>query len=117
MMIATAMVLPNYLEPNYPEIEVFNIITPNGDGVHDYLTISGIDIRPNNTITIFNRWGVLVFEMQNYDGRSRRFEGISQGRATISKGEPLPVGTYFYILNYQEVDSTSKTLSGYLYIN
>ena len=34
-----------------------NIITPNGDGKNDFLEITDIDLYPDNTITITNRWG------------------------------------------------------------
>jgi len=45
---------PNYLDSDLgeegDEIEVFNVITPNGDGVHDVLRIGGIENFPNNTL-------------------------------------------------------------------
>ena len=45
--------IPDYLEPNASEedIEVFNVVTPNGDGIHDVLSIRGLEDFPNNTIT------------------------------------------------------------------
>ncbi|HEA19336.1 MAG TPA: gliding motility-associated C-terminal domain-containing protein [Pricia antarctica] len=108
---------PDYLEANPPEVEVFNIVTPNGDGAHDFLMISGLDERPNNSIKILNRWGVQVYETESYDSSGNYFEGISQARSQIGKEERLPVGTYFYILNYEDLDGKFKSLSGYLYLN
>ncbi len=108
---------PDYLEANYPEVEVFNVVTPNDDGVHDFLIISGLDIRPNNSIKIFNRWGILVYETESYDSNGNHFDGTSQARATIGKEERLPTGTYFYILNYEDIEGGYKTLSGHLYLN
>ncbi|MGB6153194.1 MAG: gliding motility-associated C-terminal domain-containing protein [Pricia sp.] len=108
---------PDYLEANPPEVEVFNIVTPNDDGVHDYLMISGLEIRPNNSIQILNRWGMLVYESESYDSSGNHFNGTSQARATMGKDEKLPVGTYFYIFNYEDIDGSFKTLSGYLYLN
>ncbi len=108
---------PDYLEPNYPEVEVFNVVTPNADGVHDFLMITGLDIRPNNSIKIFNRWGVLVYETEAYDSNGNQFDGTSQARARYGKEEKLPTGTYFYILNYEDVEIGYKTLSGHLYLN
>ena len=40
--------IPNYLDPDLgetddDEIEVFNVVTPNGDGIHDVLTIRNIE--------------------------------------------------------------------------
>ena len=92
---------PDYLEPNLTgnEIEVFNVITPNGDGVHDVLSINGLENYPDNTIKIYNRWGVLVYTTNAYDTEGNIFDGTSQGRVTVAADRKLPVGTYFYILN------------------
>lgn len=48
------------------EIEVPNVITPNGDGKNDQFKIKGIEFFPVNTVQLFNRWGQKVFEAQNY---------------------------------------------------
>ena len=42
--------------------EIFNGITPNGDGFNDYFQIDGIDQFSNNNVKIFNRWGEVLFE-------------------------------------------------------
>ncbi len=111
--------IPEYLEPNLTgdEIEVFNVITPNGDGIHDVLTIRGIENYPENTIRIYNRWGVLVYTTSAYNTQGNFFDGTSEGRVTIDQNNKLPVGTYFYILDYQDNTGNSKSLSGYIYIN
>ena len=56
----------------------------------------------------FNRNGTLVYSKDNY-----RNEWFGQ----TNDGEELPVGTYFYILDYEEPNGEMKSLSGYLYIN
>lgn len=113
--------IPNYLdsdlEPQDDEVEVFNVITPNGDGVHDVLTIAGLEDFPENTIKIYNRWGVLVFTTNAYDTEGNVFDGTSNGRVTINQDRKLPVGTYFYILDYKDATGTMKSKSGYLYLN
>lgn len=113
--------IPNYLDSDLGEqaevIEVFNVITPNGDGVHDVLQISGLENYPNNTIRIYNRWGVSVFTTKAYDTEGNVFDGTSQGRVTVNQDNKLPVGTYFYIIDYEEPNGNMKQLSGYLYIN
>lgn len=112
---------PNYLDSDLgeegDEIEVFNVITPNGDGVHDVLRIGGIENFPNNTVKIFNRWGVLVFSTNAYGSNGNVFDGTSLGRATINQDEKLPTGTYFYIISYENNVGNTKQLSGYIYIN
>ncbi|WP_010519899.1 Ig-like domain-containing protein [Croceivirga radicis] len=113
--------VPNYIDPDLEqseaEIEVFNVITPNGDGVHDVLRIANIENFPNNTVKIYNRWGVLVFQTKAYNSNGNVFDGTSEGRVTIDQQRKLPVGTYFYIIDYQDTVGNMKQLSGYLYIN
>ncbi len=112
---------PNYLQPDLieteDEVKVFNVLTPNGDGVHDVLKISGLENFPNNTLKIYNRWGVLVYTTKAYDTEGNIFDGTSTGRVTINKDNKLPVGTYFYILDYEQSTGNMKSLSGYIYIN
>ncbi len=111
--------IPDYLEPNTPEeeVEVFNVVTPNGDGVHDVLVIGGLENYPNNTLRIYNRWGVLVYTTKAYNTNGNVFDGTSEGRVTVEKDNKLPVGTYFYILDYEDITGKTVTLSGYIYIN
>tara|TARA_R110002072_G_scaffold876_6_gene7022 strand:- start:3231 stop:4772 length:1542 start_codon:yes stop_codon:yes gene_type:complete len=114
--------IPNYLDSDLivldQGVEVFNVITPNNDGIHDVLTIRGIENYPNNTIKIYNRWGVLVYATKAYNNDSNYFDGTSEGRVTVAKDNQLPVGTYFYILDYTpSVGGKMTTLTGYIYIN
>ncbi|GGG54873.1 hypothetical protein GCM10011414_25900 [Croceivirga lutea] len=78
--------------------------------------IRNIENYPDNTVQIFNRWGVLVFETRGYDNGGNAFFGVSQARATLSANDELPVGVYYYIINYND-NGTMKTSNGYLYIN
>ncbi len=48
------------------EVDVPNVITPNGDGANDVLKITGIEFFPENTVQLFNRWGQKVWEGINY---------------------------------------------------
>jgi len=63
-----------------------NVITPNGDNINDVLYIKNADKYPNNMIQVFNRWGKMVFEMQNYDNSFN--------------GSNLADGTYYYLFYY-----------------
>ncbi|MCK0158400.1 gliding motility-associated C-terminal domain-containing protein [Cellulophaga sp. F20128] len=112
--------IPDYLDyadAVEEEVEVFNIVTPNGDGIHDVLAIKGLERFPNNTIKIFNRWGVQVYATKAYNTQGNYFDGTSSGRVTIDKNKKLPVGTYFYILDYENGSGNMIQLSGYIYIN
>lgn len=98
-------------------INVFNALTPDGDGLNDYFMIGGIECYPDNNVEIYNRWGVLVFETKGYDNSTKVFRGFSEGRTTIKQNDGLPTGTYFYILQYKKQDGSTAKKDGYLYIN
>ncbi|GAA0871816.1 hypothetical protein GCM10009117_09620 [Gangjinia marincola] len=96
------------------EVRVFNVITPNMDGENDFFLIENIE-NFTNDVQIYNRWGVLVYDANGYNNSSVRFDGVSDGRATLNEGDELPVGTYFYLINYSG-NNLSDQLSGYLYL-
>jgi len=89
------------------EVLVYNGITPDGDGINDYMLIQFIDIiegAKNNKVSIMNRWGDIVFEIDNYDNASRVFTGIG------TNGKELPNGTYLYKVDL----SSGKNYSGFV---
>ena len=112
--------LPNYLDNDLDvagsDIEVFNVLTPNGDGVHDVLSIRNLENFPNNTVKIYNRWGVLVFQTRAYNTNGNVFDGTSEGRVTLNQDSKLPVGTYFYIIDYEDDNGRMRQESGYIYL-
>ena len=108
---------PTVLPLNGCLIKVNNAFSPNGDSKNSRFYIQGLECYPDNTVEIYNRWGVLVFDIDHYNNEDRAFIGVSAGRATIKETDGLPVGTYFYILKYKDSDSKPHELSGYLYIN
>ena len=78
-------------------ILVHNVITPNGDGLNDKFIIDCIENYPDNLIQIFTRWGVRVRTFERYDNKATSWDG------TNDKGEPLPDGTYYYVLNIKSL--------------
>nr|WKN36886.1 gliding motility-associated C-terminal domain-containing protein [Tunicatimonas sp. TK19036] len=95
------------------DIQVYNAVTPNGDGKHDFFEIECIDLFPDNTVKIFNRAGALIYEAQYYDNYNVRFEGIGN-RGVYVGGKQLPDGTYFYVI---EKNDGSAPKTGYLEIS
>jgi len=87
------------------------IITPNGDGTNDFFAIDAVALSPNNTLQIFNRWGRLVYEENNY---RNTFSGIANTAAIYARDKKLPSGIYYYIV---DLSDTNITHQGYLYIN
>ena len=96
-------------------IIVFELITPNQDGRNDFLFIQNVDKARNNSLKIFNRWGVAVYEGINYNNQNNVFDGRSRGRSTLKVSDYLPSGVYFYIFEY-ELNQRKTTQSGYLYL-
>ena len=99
------------------DITVYNAVSPNDDGSNDIFFIDGLECYPDNTVEIYNRWGILVYDETGYDNNLKSFKGISEGRSTVNKNELLPDGTYFYILKYTDEENKKHDRSGYLYLN
>lgn len=78
-------------------IVIYDVITPNGDGVNDYWVINGITDYPGNLVQIFDKWGDQVYEKNGY-----KKEWTGQG----SKGGELPDGVYYYIVKLNEPSKT-----------
>lgn len=98
---------------------VYNTLSPNEDGINDFFRIDGLtSCAADNTVEIYNRWGVKVFETSAYNTTGNVFRGFSEGRATINDNEKLPTGTYFYILSFSVNSSGEKAKKvGYLYLS
>jgi gliding motility-associated-like protein len=114
--------IPDYLEPNNhmtsdDDLEIFNLVTPNGDGDNDVFVIRNIERYPENSVEIYNRWGIQVFGVKGYGQNQNYFRGISEGRATVNQDSELPVGTYWYIIKYKNAQDDWKQRVGYLYLN
>jgi len=79
-----------------------NGLTPNGDEVNDQLIIPCLFGNTTSELTIFNRWGDEVYSAAPY---------LNDWGAT-HKGNPLPAGTYFYMLKVNQDDP--EAIQGYL---
>lgn len=86
--------------------------SPNGDGINDFWTIDGIELNPDNTVSIYNRWGDLVFEIQGYDNQSNVFSGTANRKTQLGASE-LPSGTYFFNIQVSGEHNLNK-LQGFL---
>ena len=89
------------LESPLDLIKAVSIITPNDDGQNDFLLFKGLENYPENTLTIFNRWGNRLFQTEGYQTDDFRWDGKRQG-------VPLPADTYYYILNFDEYSFKSS---------
>lgn len=66
-----------------------NTFTPNSDGKNDTWEIDGLDLYPNHSLVVYNRWGNKVFDAEPYQND---WEGDCIGK-------PLPDGTYFFVFD------------------
>jgi gliding motility-associated-like protein len=88
-------------------IVVFNAISPNPDDeLNDYIHID--NLLETDVVSIYNRWGDMVFEMKKYDNddTAKRFNGQSN----VGGEKDLPAGNYFYVIRRK----AGKEVSGYL---
>ena len=85
-------------------------LSPNNDGLNDIFYIECIEEFPDNNLKIYNRYGLQIYESNNYqndwDGKP------NMGIPSTSK--TLPVGTYYYIL---DLNTGDKPIIGWLYLN
>lgn len=83
----------NPIKAQFNVIELYNAISPNGDGINDVLNFSGLVLKEEPTLEIFDRFGKIVFKGES----SNSF--IWNGKLG---GQQLPTGTYWYITRWRE---------------
>ena len=70
-----------------------NAISPNGDGRNDVWKLEFVELYyPDAQVVIFNRWGQQLFESIGY---SSPWNGTFEG-------QPVPDGTYYYVINLND---------------
>ena len=62
----------------------------------------------DNSVEIYNRWGQLVFETENYDNASNNWKGLTKS------GQALAEGVYYYILTYTDDDGNFRQEKGHI---
>jgi gliding motility-associated-like protein len=80
-----------------------NAFSPNGDGIHDTWQILHLNDYPNSRVQIYTRAGQLIYQSVGF---ATPWDGTN-------KGQPLPIGTYYYIIqpgNGSDVIKGSITL-------
>ncbi len=103
--------IPNFLDPDPCELLIPAVFTPNGDGDNDFWEILGIGMYNENLVKVFNRWGEVVFEAENYQNE---FDGRPNVNIPLAEGDGvLPTGTYYYMVSIYE---TGDTYTGYVFI-
>ena len=94
----------------------YNAISLNDDNKNDYFHIEGIEKYPDNIVRIYNKEGLKVFEVTGYDNKNQSFKGFTQGEVAVKKSLELPVGTYFYFIEYTDENHQLQRKKGWLYL-
>jgi gliding motility-associated-like protein len=70
-----------------------NTFSPNGDGVNDYFYPRGTSLYNIQSLTVFNRWGQMVFQRRDFppNAENMGWDGTFNGR-------PAPADAYVYIV-------------------
>ncbi|MEY2793082.1 MAG: hypothetical protein RJA76_1074, partial [Bacteroidota bacterium] len=86
-------------------------LSPNNDGINDFLILPGVKAYKNH-LAIYNRWGNLVYEVDNYQndwgGQANRGHFVQPGDLY------LPDGTYYYMIEFYGV---KPNMTNFIYIN
>jgi gliding motility-associated-like protein len=69
--------------------KVPNAFSPNGDGINDKWMIDYLDSYPDVNVQVFNRYGQTIYRSVGYN---KPWDGTFNGT-------PLPVGTYYYVID------------------
>ena len=94
----------------------YNAISLNDDNKNDYFHIEGIEKYPDNMVHIYNKEGLKVFEVTGYDNKNQSFKGFTEGEVAVKKSLELPVGTYFYFIEYTDENHQLQRKIGWLYL-
>lgn len=107
-LTSTATVTIEYI---YSPLTVSEGFSPNGDNANDTWYILSIENFPNNHVKVFDRWGLLVYQKDNYENTAAPWDG--RGNVGQQAGKLLDQGTYYYML---DVGNEIKVLSGFVMI-
>lgn len=75
-----------------------NAFSPNNDGENDFFTLYGIETLQSFKLSIFNRWGQLIY--------------YTEQPAAFWDGANAPEGVYIYHIHYILNDGTPQTETG-----
>ena len=117
--------IPNYqdsstcdiiINPNPFSDVIPNTFTPNGDGINDTFEIPALLQYLEFKLEIYNRWGNKVYEYSNNGNLSPDWwDGYSDGRLTLNNNKPLPIATYYYVIDFN--DGLTAPKKGWVYLN
>lgn len=76
------------------DVQVPNVFTPNQDNINDVLEFKYLEDYPNSVLKIYNRWGKMIYENENYQNNWN--------------GDDAAEGTYYFILTVSDPEQGIK---------
>jgi gliding motility-associated-like protein len=92
----------NIIQTSVYQIEIPNVITPNGDGFNDMLVIKNLDKYTDNNLLIADRAGNVLYDKNSYQNDW--------------DAQNIPDGTYYYILSYKDNSKNKGVIKGLITI-
>ncbi|WKK83315.2 HYR domain-containing protein [Marivirga arenosa] len=80
------------VEPAELQIEISQIISPNGDNQNDTWIIEGIEKFPDNQVVIVDRWGTEIYSVRGYNNHETVWDGRNRN------GDLVARGTYYFFI-------------------
>ncbi|MBE0641561.1 MAG: gliding motility-associated C-terminal domain-containing protein, partial [Bacteroidales bacterium] len=80
-----------------------NAFTPDGDQLNDVFQVSGLNTE-DFRLTIFDRWGGLIFESND----------IGKGWDGTIKGSQAPTGIYIVVIYFTDVNGLKRSHYGHV---
>ena len=77
----------------YNCLKVYEVFTPNGDSRNDTWRIDYIELYPNAEVSVFTRWGKLIYHTTNF--ASDPWDGTFNGKL-------MPNDSYHYIIDLHD---------------
>jgi gliding motility-associated-like protein len=103
---ANVVLYVQVVDPSGQPVKVDQAVSPNGDGINDFLYIEGMQNYPDNHVKIINRNGDKVYAHTGYNNKDVVFNGKDDS------GHQLPAGTYFYLIDWN-TGSDKNHITGY----
>ncbi|MCX8533590.1 T9SS type B sorting domain-containing protein [Chryseobacterium luquanense] len=98
---------PMEVEVTVPNI--INVITPNGDGLNDFIDYSALGSKIDLTFNVYDRYGTKLH--QGDKTNNYRWDGTANGRK-------VPTGSYWYSVTWNENNKTKTPvkLAGWIMV-
>ena len=87
------------------------VIVPQGFNPNDVngnqtWILKGIENFPDNVVSVYNRWGNLVYQKEGYSN-AEAWNGIANSNLPILGANRLPQGTYYYVIEFKNSDQAA----------